>query len=235
MTRLHVPDLDGLVPTAGSQPATVRGKSEAAHHVPVTRQCMDLAARSDFPNPDALIRTRGGQPATVGTERDGVNIFLVTAQRSNFSSGRYLPDPNGFVVTTRGQPSPIRTEGDVDHRPSERGQIAYRSPCRNVPQSNSLVIHARCQPLAIGTEGDRINPATAQDPQGLIARKGPDFLSCRGVPKYDSVGGILCGQPVPVTTESKSLDLLHLAGHGAQLLPSGDIPELDGLVPASRG
>src|ERR1700687_597044 len=235
MTRLHIPDLDGFVPTAGSQPATVRGKGKAGHHVSVTRQSMDLSARSDIPEPHALIRTRRGQPATVWTEGYGIDTFLVTAQPSNFLSCSYLPDPDGLVVTPRGQPPSIRTEGDVDHRPSERDQVAYRAPRRNVPQSNSLVIHARCQPVAIGAEGDRINPAITQDSQRLVASKCPDFPSCRSVPKCDSVGGILCGQPESVTTESKGLDLLHLAGYGAQLLPRRDVPELGGPVPASRG
>src|SRR5580658_1097546 len=234
MTRLHIPNLDGLVPTPGSQPAPVRCKSKASDHAPVARQSMDLAAGGDIPQPHALIRTPGGQPAPVRAESHGVNVFLVTAQASYFLSGRYVPNPDGLVITSRGQPTPIRAEGDVDHRPSERGEVAPRAPRRNVPQSNGLVIQARCQPVAIGTEGNRIDPVVAQN-AWLITRKGPDFPSVRGVAKCDSIGGIFRGQPVSVTTERKSLDLLHLASHGAQLLPRRHIPKHDTLVPACRG
>src|SRR5438445_6532100 len=235
MSCLHVPDLDGLIPTAGSQPATVRAKRKATHHVPMTRQSMDLPAGGDFPEPYALVCTRGGEPASVRAESNGVNGLLVTAQRPYFSSSGYFPNLDGLVITAGGQPTPIRAKGDVDHGPSGRFQVTYRAPRLDIPQSNGLVVHASSQPAAIGTEGDRINPVTAQDAQRLIARKAADFPSRRGIPKGDRVGGILCRQPLSVATEGKRLDFLHLAGEAAQLFSRRHVPELDSLVPASRG
>src|SRR5207245_775345 len=101
--------------------------------------------------------------------------------------------------------------------------------------ADGLFVHPRSQPAAGGTERDRINPVTAQNSQMLIAGKRTDFLSRRGVPKCNRVGGILHGQPVSVATEGQRLNFFDLAGDGAGLLARGHIPELDGLVPASRG
>src|SRR5436309_3237509 len=96
-------------------------------------------------------------------------------------------------------------------------------------------------------------PEASQRPSGLNARllttlpwpvkvrtsrpvpTSQSFTLLSALPKGDSVGGILRRQPVSVATEGKRLDFLHLAGEAAQLFPRGHVPELDSLVPASRG
>ena len=41
--RLHIPDLDGFVPTAGNQPTAVRAECEAGDHVSMTGQGTNFA------------------------------------------------------------------------------------------------------------------------------------------------------------------------------------------------
>ncbi len=84
LPSLYVPNLDGLVPTARSQPAAVRAKGNAGNVALMTGQGTDLTAASDVPKLYALIRTRGGQIAAVRTESRGINILLVTAQGPYF-------------------------------------------------------------------------------------------------------------------------------------------------------
>src|SRR2546425_1312636 len=112
---LYIPDLDGFIPTARSQPTTVRAKRNAANVAPMTRQGMDLAAGGDVPELYALVCTRGSEVAAVRAESYGVNVFFVTAQRLYFFSGGHFPNLDRLVVTPGSDPAPVRAEGDIDY------------------------------------------------------------------------------------------------------------------------
>src|SRR5579863_10202867 len=88
MSGCHIPDLYGLIPTAGSQPSAIGAESKAGDQIPVAFQRVDLAAGGDVPELYALISARGGEPTAVRAEGNRVDLFLVPLEFPYFTPRR---------------------------------------------------------------------------------------------------------------------------------------------------
>ena len=63
--RFYVPDLDGLVPTAGNEPTAVGTECDAGDNISMAGQGMNFTSGAEVPDLDGLIRAGGGEPAAV--------------------------------------------------------------------------------------------------------------------------------------------------------------------------
>ena len=77
--RFCIPNLDGLIPTARNQPATIRAEGEAGDHVSMPSQSVNFVTDGQVPYLHSLIRTGRSQPATVWAESHRVYRLFVTS------------------------------------------------------------------------------------------------------------------------------------------------------------
>ena len=108
----HIPQLDGLVPTAAGQGFAIGAKGHASHVPPMPAQTNFFFAAGHIPQLNGLVLTYAGQGFTIRAKGHASHAPLMPDQTGFLFAAGHIPQLNGLVLTAAGQGFAI---GAKDH------------------------------------------------------------------------------------------------------------------------
>src|SRR5258708_5602084 len=126
----HLPDLHGVVATAGRQALAVGAEGHGV---------ADGGAGAAVAEYHQLSAVAGVQRLSVGTEGDAVGAGLRPLQREGFAAGFDVPDPHAVAVGG-GQALAVWTEGDATDMNLQAAERPHGFPRSYVPKDGGVVV-----------------------------------------------------------------------------------------------